>query len=213
MWIGLRWNLDKMCCWFKCSMNSAWPMESKENSEQLVILNLSGRSQIGLRTFKTDHCGKFQNILQNRPLKANRKCNRHYMLVIMTVFLTDHSHLILRSACHHPAYFNSNSICAIKSMISLEIKCPQLSKPETIAARNQNSIGDRMEKKTLGETRLSRGSVLLWPDKTSSSVTFRFRFMHLADAFIQSDLQCIQAIHVLSLCVFPGNRTHNLLRC
>ncbi len=43
--------------------------------------------------------------------------------------------------------------------------------------------------------------------------TFTFTFMHLADAFIQSDLQCIQAIHVLSLCVFPGNRTHNLLRC
>ncbi len=40
-----------------------------------------------------------------------------------------------------------------------------------------------------------------------------FTFMHLADAFIQSDLQCIQAIHVLSVCVFPGNRTHNLLRC
>ncbi len=32
--------------------------------------------------------------------------------------------------------------------------------------------------------------------------------MHLADAFIQSDLQCIQAIHLY--CVFPGNRTHNL---
>ncbi len=28
---------------------------------------------------------------------------------------------------------------------------------------------------------------------------FTFTFMHLADAFIQSDLQCIQAIHVLSL--------------
>ncbi len=40
-----------------------------------------------------------------------------------------------------------------------------------------------------------------------------FTFMHLADAFIQSDLQCIQAIHVLSLSVFPGYRTHNLLRC
>ncbi len=40
-----------------------------------------------------------------------------------------------------------------------------------------------------------------------------FTFMHLADAFIQSDLQCIQAIHVLSQCVFLGNRTHNLLRC
>ncbi len=34
--------------------------------------------------------------------------------------------------------------------------------------------------------------------------------MHLADAFIQSDLQCIQVIHFLSVCVFPGNRTHNL---
>ncbi len=42
--------------------------------------------------------------------------------------------------------------------------------------------------------------------KLSDSVTF----MHLADAFIQSDLQCIQAIHVLSVHVFPGNRTHNL---
>ncbi len=29
--------------------------------------------------------------------------------------------------------------------------------------------------------------------------------MHLADAFIQSNLQCIQAIHFLSVCVFPGN--------
>ncbi len=40
---------------------------------------------------------------------------------------------------------------------------------------------------------------------------FTFTFMHLADAFIQSDLQCIQDIHFfLSVCVFPGNWTHNL---
>ncbi len=39
---------------------------------------------------------------------------------------------------------------------------------------------------------------------------FTFTFMHLADAFIQSDLQCIQVIHLLSVCVFPGNLTHNL---
>ncbi len=50
------------------------------------------------------------------------------------------------------------NICAIKSMIVLEMKSPQLSKPEATAARNGNSIGDRMEKKTLGETRLSRGA-------------------------------------------------------
>ncbi len=59
-----------------------------------------------------------------------------------------------------------NSICAIKSVISLEMKCPQLSKPEATTARNQNSIGDRTEKKTLGETRLRRGSVPLWPDES-----------------------------------------------
>ncbi len=35
--------------------------------------------------------------------------------------------------------------------------------------------------------------------------TFTFTFMHLADAFIQSDLHCIQAIRCLSVCVFPGN--------
>ncbi len=39
-------------------------------------------------------------------------------------------------------------------------------------------------------------------------VLFIFTFMHLADAFIQSNFQCIQVIHFLS--VFPGNWTHNL---
>ncbi len=32
-----------------------------------------------------------------------------------------------------------------------------------------------------------------------------FTFMHLEDVFIQSDLRYIQAIHLLSVCVFPGN--------
>ncbi len=35
-------------------------------------------------------------------------------------------------------------------------------------------------------------------------------FMHLADAFIQSDLVHSGYTFVLSVCVFPGNRTHNL---
>ncbi len=42
------------------------------------------------------------------------------------------------------------------------------------------------------------------------SLKFAFTFMHLADAFIQSDLQCIQAILLYCQYVFPGNRTHNL---
>ncbi len=53
-------------------------------------------------------------------------------------------------------------------MIVLEMKCPQLSKPEVTAARNQNSIGDTMEKKPLGETRLSRGASSPLASRTSS---------------------------------------------
>lgn len=48
------------------------------------------------------------------------------------------------------------------------MKCPQLNKPEATAARKQNSIGDRMDKKTLRETRFRRrrgSAVLLWPDE------------------------------------------------
>ncbi len=39
---------------------------------------------------------------------------------------------------------------------------------------------------------------------TIRSLPFTFIFIHLADAFIQSDLQCIQAIHfcMLPLCLF-----------
>ncbi len=52
-----------------------------------------------------------------------------------------------------------------------------------------------------------------FPGKMCADIIYLYiyiTFMHLADAFIQSDLQCIQAIHFLSVCVFPGNRTHNL---
>ncbi len=38
-----------------------------------------------------------------------------------------------------------------------------------------------------------------------------FTFTHLADAFIQSDLHCIQVtVYILSALAFPGNRTHDL---
>ncbi len=75
---------------------------------------------------------------------------------------------LLNSVMHRPAQFSLNNICSIKSVISLEMKCPQLSKPEATAARNQNSIGDRTEEKTLGETRLSRGGSSPLARRTSS---------------------------------------------
>ncbi len=43
-------------------------------------------------------------------------------------------------------------------------------------------------------------------------VGFTFTFMHLADAFIQSDFSAVHSGYTffLSVHVFPGNRTHNL---
>ncbi len=45
-----------------------------------------------------------------------------------------------------------------------------------------------------------------------SGLQVTFTFMHLADAFIQSDLHCIQVtvFTFLSALAFPGNRTHDL---
>ncbi len=40
-----------------------------------------------------------------------------------------------------------------------------------------------------------------------------FTFMHLADAFIQSDLQCIQAIHFLVSTCVPWESNPQPLRC
>ncbi len=47
---------------------------------------------------------------------------------------------------------------------------------------------------------------------SSISSLFTFTFMHLADAFIQSDLQLHSGYTFSLVHVFPGNRTHNLLR-
>ncbi len=51
-------------------------------------------------------------------------------------------------------------------MIVLEMKIPQLSKPEATAARNENSIGDRMEKKPWEKPGSVGGPVPLRPDES-----------------------------------------------
>ncbi len=50
-------------------------------------------------------------------------------------------------------------------MILLEMNIPQLSMPEATAARNQNSIGDRMEKKPWEKPGSFGGAIPLWPDE------------------------------------------------
>ncbi len=42
---------------------------------------------------------------------------------------------LLNLVMHRPAQFSLNNISAMKSMILLEIKCPQLSRPEAAAAK------------------------------------------------------------------------------
>ncbi len=66
---------------------------------------------------------------------------------------------------HRPAQFSLNNICAIKSVISLEMMIPQLRKLEVTAARNENSIGDRMEKKPWEKPGSVGGPVPLRPDE------------------------------------------------
>ncbi len=63
-----------------------------------------------------------------------------------------------------------------------------------------------------------RESVRHRPGWTTESVEFDnvcvVLHLHYIYAFSQSDLQYIQVIHFfVSMCVFPGNWTHNLLHC
>ncbi len=62
-------------------------------------------------------------------------------------------------------------------MILLEMMIPQLSMPEATAARNQNSIGDRMEKKPWEKPGSVGGPVPLRPDEPivcSNSIKVKF---------------------------------------
>ncbi len=52
-----------------------------------------------------------------------------------------------------------------------------------------------------------------WPRPWLQGHKSAFTFTHLAGAFIQSDLQLHSGYKFSLVCVFPGNRTHNLLRC
>ncbi len=67
-------------------------------------------------------------------------------------------------------------------------------------------------------TRKVLGILSLWlnyilGDNIAIIAYLHLHYMHLADVFIQNDLQCIQDIHFLSVRVFSENWTHNLLRC
>ncbi len=64
---------------------------------------------------------------------------------------------------------------------------------------------------TLQTSRLCFRDFLIPSRWRSCWLLFTFTFMHLADAFIQSDLQCIQAIiFFLSVCITSLNRVGHL---
>ncbi len=83
-------------------------------------------------------------------------------------------------------------------------------------------------RRTVSTNSLKTPTLLYWPEHTrpvtaKHSLLSRqggffwlcwFHNMHLADAFIPKRLTVHSGYtFVLSVCVFPGNRTHNLLRC
>ncbi len=78
--------------------------------------------------------------------------------------------------------FTFKSLSSIKSTILLEMKCPQLSKPEATAARNQNSIGDRTEKKPWEKPGSVGGPFLLWPDDPA------FQFQLLQSQIVRAQM-------------------------
>ncbi len=110
--------------------------------------------------------------------------------------------------CHHPTQFSLKSIRAIELMISLEMKCPQLSKPEATATRNQYSIGDRMEKKPTAKSdcvKDSSGSCGLVPMACRCPLSFLacryFSIRPFSNSFCPSALFCIdRALLVCEIC-------------
>ncbi len=62
----------------------------------------------------------------------------------------------------------------------------------------------------MNQTVIKESQSCLWDRVIWILYGFTFIFTHLADAFIQRNLQCIQVIHLLSVCVFPRNLTHDL---
>ncbi len=119
-------------------------------------------------TFNNTNCVKATAQYQNRKIVCQCKMTR-----LNTQFSVKGISL-LNSVMHRAAQFSSKSICSIKSTISLEMKCPQLSKPEATAAMNQNSIGDRTEKKPWEKPGLVGGPFLLWPDEPA----VKFQLLH-----------------------------------
>ncbi len=76
------------------------------------------------------------------------------------------------------AQFISNNICAIKSTISLEMKCPQLSKPETTAARTKTpSVTER--RKNLGRNQARSGGQFPSGQTNQQFVSKHFRWFLL----------------------------------
>ncbi len=89
----------------------------------------------------------------------------------------------------------------------LQLKLTQLSVPTSVSQLINSFLTDRQQLVKLGKFSSSIHTIstgapqgcILCPLPFS---LYTFTFMHLADAFIQSDLQCIQAIHVfISMCV------------
>ncbi len=115
--------------------------------------------------------------------------------------------------------FNSGSlethasiyICAKSTNVPIQtINCSFQLKWLLVAAKHQQLIPYHTNYDYRGKLSINKelficdslNNTMLWPQKNSTIVQCLFTFMHLADAFIQSDLKCIQdIIFFISMCV------------
>ncbi len=96
---------------------------------------------------------------------------------------------LLNSVMHRPAQFISKSFLfnQVDDIAGNEVS--QLSKPEGTAARSQNSIGDRTEKKPWEKPGSVGGPFLLWPDDTA----VQFQLLQSQIKSSQVELYCHSA--------------------
>ncbi len=128
------------------------------------ILLVPGWTPFCLQNCLNSSWHKFNKVLEtflrdlvHNDMIASRSCCRFVgctsMMRISRSTTSQRCSIGFRSGdCHRPAQFSLNSICAINSVILLEMKFPQLSKPEATTARNQNSIRTVTERRNQAQS-------------------------------------------------------------
>ncbi len=130
--------------------------------------------------------------------------------------------IIMLENCRSAQFLKGGHHLLLQNVVGIHVS---LNEPQLTSTSSSHAAPDHDATTTMLDCRqgtiflvlLTRASPHMLDTIWAKQVYLTFTFMHLADAFIQSDLQCIQAIHFLFIfyqyVCSPGNWTHDLLRC